>query len=109
MIEIHGPPAIHVMADLAGHREARCAVVHHAVALELALVAEIAVGAQAGINARGGAAVTRLAFDLRVRAQKRKPVLVRPERLDGGVPPAHRVALLAVGSELRPVNIGVAS
>lgn len=43
----------------------------------------------------------------RMGAQQRKAVAMLLDCRDGHVPPANRVTLLAVGSELTPVQIGV--
>ena len=48
-----------------------------------------------------------LAFHHRVRPQQRKPVEVLRNRLHRYLPTQHRVALRAVGPELRPVNVRV--
>jgi hypothetical protein len=96
------------VAHFAGGREAGGAVVERPGVIEVPLVAGDAIGAQPGEDRGGRAAMAGFAVHCRVRAQQRKAVEVVPNRLYGNVPAANRMALLAVGAELPPVNVGVA-
>jgi len=58
--------------------------------------------------ARGCALVARIAIQRRMGAQKRETILVLLDLPQGHVPTLHRVALLAPGTELPPVDVGVA-
>lgn len=57
--------------------------------------------------AAGCAFVTGVAIDCRVRARQREAVVVLLDLLDRNLPPADRVALLAIRSQLPSVNVRV--
>ncbi len=55
-----------------------------------------------------GALVAGIAFQRRMSTHQRKAVKVILNRLHRNVPAVHRVALLAIGAELSPVDVSVA-
>lgn len=71
-------------------------------------VARITCGGQSDKLPHGRALVTVRAFGHRMRAHQRKAVRVVLDFLRGYLPALHRVALLAIGAELAPVNVSVA-
>jgi len=75
--------------------------------LPIRQVARRACSRKPNIISDRGVLMTILTFHNRVRAEQRKPVEVLLHRLDGHPPAENRVALLAVGAELRTVNVGV--
>jgi hypothetical protein len=109
VIELRIEPGIHDVALPARCRETRCNVIRVRRAPEILYVAGIALRRETLELARCGALVAGVAIHGRVRAQKRKTILVVLDRLDGDVPPPDGVALFAIRAELAAVNIGVAA
>ncbi len=56
----------------------------------------------------GSAFVTGVAVDGRMSSGQRKTIRMLLDLLDGNLPSADRVALLAIGAQLALVNVGVA-
>ena len=108
MIELRAQPGIpRRVTCLASGREAQLLMVRHRV-LILNFVAGVAVRRQSLELPGCQAFVTRIALNRRVRPDQWKAVLVLLDRVEGNTPAFHRVALIAGGPELPPVNIGVA-
>ena len=70
-------------------------------------VARRAGGRKPEVISHCGIGMALLAFHDGVRAEQRKPVEVLLNRLHRNLPAENRVALCAIGAELRAVNVGV--
>jgi len=102
-------PVVHAVAGLASGRQSRRHVIQRSSRrLEVLLVARGALRVQPGKHAAGSAAMALVADHRCVSPEQGKPVVVVLNRGDLDVPALHRVALLAVGSELAPVEIRMA-
>lgn len=66
------------------------------------------LGTKAVVNPRRRVSMTPVACDGGMGADKREAILVLLHGLDGGLPAPHRVAVLAAGSELASMDVGVA-
>ena len=113
MVKRRAEPRIHPMARLAGGRETRGHVVGYARAhrcgvLEIFRMAGIACRRQPRELADRSLLVAIIALQRGVCAYQRETVKVILNRLNRNSPPVHRMALLAVGPELPPVNVGMA-
>jgi len=101
-------PAVHAVTGLASGRQSRGHVIQRSRGLEVLLVARDALRVQPGKHAAGSATMALFAHHRRVSPEQGKPVVVVLNRGDLDVPALHRVALLAVGAELAPVEIRMA-
>jgi hypothetical protein len=108
MIELRAHPVIRAVTVLAGDREFGCDVIGTACALVIYRMARVTVCRHRLELAIGHTFVARVAIDGRMCPGERKAIVVLLHLLDRNRPPPHRVALLAVGTELAFVNIGVA-
>jgi hypothetical protein len=113
MFERRSKPRVHPVALLAGCRETRFHVVWYARAkicsvLEILRMAGIARRRQPRKLADRRLLMAIIALQRCVRAQQREAVKVVLNCLSGNGPPVHGMALLAVGAELPPVNVGMA-
>jgi len=108
VVETSAAPRIHAMARFASEREPGRLVVHCLCLLVVAEVTRGALGAEAGVDAAGRAAMAGVAVHGCMSAQKREPVRVLANGLDRRAPPSHRVALFTVRAELAAMEIGVA-
>lgn len=108
MIELGAQPRIpRCMTRLAGGREAQLLMVGHGI-LILHLMAGIAIGGQSLELADGQALVAGIALHRRVRTDQGEAVLVLLDGGQGYAPASDRVALLAGGAELPPMDVRVA-
>ena len=71
-------------------------------------MAGIALGRHCLKLAASGSFVARVAVHGRVRSGKREAIVVMLDLVHRYLPASHRVALLAVGSQLPAVNVGMA-
>jgi len=71
-------------------------------------MAAIAIGRHGGEFAQRAILVACVAIHRRMRSQQREPVVMLLDLLDLDVPALHRVAFLAICSELPLMNVGVA-
>ena len=108
VVEAGARPGVDVVATLAGDWQLRRHVVQRHGALIVLKVAGHALRAQSGIDSGGRSMVAIVAHHRGVGANQRKPVAMLLNRRNGYLPTADRVATLAVGSELPPMQIGVA-
>ena len=107
VIERGAKPVIHGVAGLAVGGQVQRPVIEHR-SLEILGVARNARRGQTLELPAGRALVAGVALQHGVRAYQRKPIVVIADGLDVDLPSLHRVALLAVGSELAAVDVGVA-
>lgn len=107
MIESCALPAIHAVTVLAGHRQVSGQVIQRRGSLIVLQVASDALRAEARIDAGGSSFVAVIAGSHHMRSQQREPIGVLLDRRNGHLPAANRVAFLAIGPELTPVQIGV--
>ena len=96
------------MAGVAGCRQLGCHVVERRGPLIISQMAGHAFRAEACVNTGCRAEMALVTGSRGMGAQQRKAVVVLLDRRDGDIPTANRMALLAVGAELAPVQIGVA-
>jgi hypothetical protein len=113
MVKRGAEPRIHPMACLAGGRETRGHVVGYARAhrcgeLEIFRMAGIACRRQPRKLADRCLLVAVIALQRGMSAHQREAVKVILNCLNRNSPPVHGMALLAVGPELPPVNVGMA-
>jgi len=108
MIEFRVEPAVGAVALFACDGELSRHMIGIDGALEVRGMAGITIRGHGLELAVGSAFVAGIAIDGGVRSSQRKAVIMLLHLLDGDVPSAHGVALLAVGAELAFVNIGVA-
>lgn len=106
VIELGAMPRIHRVAALAGYGKSCRAMIENGCR-ELLRVAGVAVRAQTRELPGCGADVAVLALCRRVRANKRKAVLMVLDRLHVHLPALHRVAALAVGTHLAAMEVSV--
>jgi hypothetical protein len=92
---------------LAGDRQLRHHVVQWRGTLIILEVAGDALRTESGIDSSCRSMVAIVAHHGGVGAYERKPVAVLLNRRNGDLPTADRVAALALGSELPPVQIGM--
>jgi hypothetical protein len=107
VIEFGSLPAIRSMTGLALHRELRGNVVRILRLLVIAQVTAHAFRAQADEHARGGSAMAGIAGYGRVGAKQRESVQVVFHRIRGDPPASDGMAVLARGSELAAMDVGV--
>lgn len=108
VVELGALPGVHRMAGLAGGRKLQSGMTRRLSLLKIPNVASYAVGRQSSEAAGRRTLVARLARYYRVAAYQREPVLVALDGLQVHLPAHHRVTLIAVGSKLTAVHIGVA-
>ena len=96
------------MAGIAGYGELGGDVVRIRGCVEVGLMARETLDRHRLKLAIGGVFVAGVAIHRRVSPGKREAVVVILDLLHRHIPSAHRVALFAVGSQLPPVNIGMA-
>jgi len=107
VVEAGAGPDVNVVTALAGDRQLRRHVVQWRGTLIVLEVAGDALRAESGIDSGRRSMVAIVAHHGGVGADERKPVAVLLNRRNGYLPTADRVATLALGSELPPVQIGV--
>lgn len=107
MVELCPAPRIHAMARLAVGRKLCRRVIQDPRGLVISQMARDTVGPQAGKLPDRRALVAGLAVYGGVRSDQGKPVLVARHGLHRDTPAPDRVALLALCSELPPVNVRV--
>lgn len=108
MIKLGAQPRVDRVALLALRRKAGGHVIRFGRLLICALMAGVALDRQSLELANRLALVTIGAIQSSVPAYQRKPVVVLLHSLQQDVPTLHCVALLAVGSHLATMNVGVA-
>ena len=107
MIETGALPLIHSMAAFALGGKFRRHVVRRLRLLIVAQVATHALRAQPDEHACGGAAMARIAGDGRMSAKQWESVQVVLDGIYSNPPPANRMTILAGGSELAAMDVGV--
>lgn len=107
MVELRVEPAVHGVARLAGCWEARRGMVQHRC-FEVCLMAGVARRCQARKLPGRSVLVTVVALQQCMRAHQWEPILMIANLLERCLPALHRMATLAVGSELPAMNVGVA-
>jgi len=108
VVEVGVEPGVGSVAKGASCREPICDVARIGGSLEVGDVARVALGRHRLKLAAGGAFVTRVAIDGRVRPGQREAVVVLLDLLHIHLPALDRMALFAIGSELAPVDVSVA-
>lgn len=101
-------PVVCAVATVTRGREFGGDVIRICRACVLCRVAGIALGRHRLELAVGHTLVAGVAIHRSMGPGQREPVVVLLNLLDRDLPPAHGMALLAVGPQLTPVNIGVA-
>lgn len=108
VVELRIQPVIHPVTSVAGSREAGGDVIRVRRCLEIRSVAGI-TGCGHGMElAVGRSFVARIAVHCRMCSSQREAVVVLLDLLHRDLPAPHRVALLAVGPQLAPVDVSVA-
>ena len=107
VIEAQRSPVVHTVALRATQRDSRRLVVEGLGLPVVLQVAGDAIRAQTRVLCAGCVPVTGFALRGRVRAQQRKPVLMRSDLLDRALPALHRMALFALGAEFAAMDVGV--
>lgn len=108
VIEFRSEPGIHAVALLAGSGKARGSVIGIRGLLELRRVTAEAIGGEPLELPHGRILVAAVALQQRVRPHQRKAVEMLLDVLHGNPPAPYVVAVLATGSELPAMDIGVA-
>ena len=108
VIELRVQPVIGAVAGVAGYGELGGYVVGIGGSAVVGLMAGVALDRHRLKLAVGGIFVAGVAIHRGVSSGEREAVVVILDLLHRNIPSPHRVALLAVGSQLPPVNIGVA-
>ena len=108
VIERRAQPAISAVASVAGGRKLGAHVIWVRSGRVVLGVAGIALDGHGLELAIGRTLVAGIAVHRSVRARQRESVIVLLNLLHRHLPAEHRMALLAVGSQLPPVNVGVA-
>ena len=108
VIELRPLPAIHAVALFAAGRDLAGSVVWRRGLLIILGVTGIALGRKSLKLARCRALMAGSTIQCGVRSHQGKPVLMLFDLLQRNHPSFHRMALLAVGSELAFVNVGMA-
>ena len=108
VIEPGAHPRIHSMTVLACHRESRARVNRRLCSLKIPCMAGSAGRAQAHILPDRFSLVTALAIKSAMGPHQRESVLVPIDGLQGHIPAAQRVTLVAFCTELTAMNIGMA-
>ena len=108
MIKARIQPRFSSVASRAVAREPGLNMVRVAGGLEFLRVARVALCRHCLEAACGCAFVAGIAINSRMRSRQRKAVVVLLYLLDRDLPSAHRVALLAIGTELALVDVGMA-
>ena len=107
MIKVHAEPVVHLVALLAGSREACGQMTRPRSSLIVLGVAGIALRRHRAEVAERSILVAGITIHRGVRAYQRKPVLVLLDLLDRNLPTSYGVALFTTGPKLPLVNIGV--
>jgi hypothetical protein len=105
MIKVRIQPVVRGVAGLAGGRKLAGRMVWIGRSGEIRGVTVIALRRHRLKLAVGGAFVARIAIDRRMRSGQRESVIVLLDLLDRNLPTADRMALLAIRSQLPPMNI----
>lgn len=110
MIELGAHPVVHGVARFAsdGHVQGNVIDAEGFRVDEISLMAGVALSGEALELADRGPLVAGIAIYRGVGADQGEPVQVLVDLLNGNVPPANAVALLAVGTHLALMNVGVA-
>ena len=107
VIEARVLPDVHVVAVFASLGQLGCHMVQGGRGLIIPKVAVDALRADPREDPRRGALMATFAGNRRMRAEKRKPVIVVLDGRDRHVPAPHSVTILATRSELPPVQVRV--
>ena len=107
VIELRIQPVVGAVASLTSHRELARHVIRIRGAQEVGLMAGVALRRHRLEVAICPTLVTGIAVDGGVRSGEREPIIVVLNLLHCDCPAAHGVALLAIRSQLPPVDIGV--
>jgi hypothetical protein len=107
VIEPGAGPHVHAVAVLAGERQLGRDMVEGRGGLVILEVAGDAFRAQPGIDSGRRSTMALVANRHCVRADQGKSVIMVANCRNRHVPPADRVAVLAIGSELAAVQVGV--
>lgn len=107
VIERRAEPGVHGVALLASRRQSRRAVIQDGRLQKGLGVAGDALCRETLELAGRCALVAGVTGNRRVCADQGESILVIAHRLQGDLPPLHRVALLALRAELAAVNVGV--
>lgn len=105
MIKVRVQPVVGGMAGLAGGRKLSGRMIRIGSFCEIRGVTGIALRRHRLELAVGRAFVARVTIDGRMRSGQREAVIVLLDLLDRNLPPADCMALLAIRSQLSPVNI----
>ena len=108
VIEIGIQPGIGAVTSRAGCGESTRSMIRIIGRFEVRRVTRVALRRHRLELATGCTFVTRIAIYGRMRAGEREAVVMLLHLLYGNLPSTHRVALLAIGSELPLVNVGMA-
>ena len=108
VIEIRIEPVVGSVAVVAGYGELGLNVTRIARGLKIRSVTRVTLSRHRLELAIGRTLVARIAVDRGVGSRERKAVIMLLHLLHRDLPSSNRVTLLAVGSQLPPVNIGVA-
>ena len=108
VIEFRVQPIVGPMAGIAGGRELGRDVIRICCRCEICLMAGIASRRHRLEFAARRSLMTGIAIYRRVRSRQREPVVMLLDLLNGNLPAAHRMALLAICSQLPLVNVGMA-
>jgi hypothetical protein len=108
MVEFRVQPVVRAVAGIASHGKLARRVIRVVGVQIIGLVARIAVGRHGLELAGGPVLVAGIAVNRGMRSGEGKPIIVILDLLDRDLPSPDRVALLAIGPQLAPVDIGVA-
>ena len=108
VIEPSPLPHVHAVTALTGGGKTRRHMVQRGRCLIIPQVAGHALRAQPGINTSRGAVMTVVAGRGGMRANEREAVVMIANGGNLHIPPANAMALLAIGSELAAMQIGMA-
>lgn len=108
MVESGTLPTVHTMTLFTCGREMQSDVIGSGGGLIVLAVTTVALGRQAQKLSGSSAFVTRITLQCSVGANERKPILVILDRLRRNLPCSYAVTLLAAGSELAAMDVGVA-
>ncbi len=108
VVKTRAKPTVHVVTCLAGCRESCAQVIGELRLSERLGMTRNAIRGKSLELARGRVLVTVVAGQGGVRSNERKAVFMCPEGTKAFLPASHRMAPLAVRSELPPVDVRVA-
>ena len=108
VVEPRALPPVHSVARVARDRQVGCRMIQRLGGLIILEMARRALGAQSRENAAGRSLVAVFACRRSVSAEQRKTVAVLADGRDRDLPALDGVAILAVGSELAAMQVGMA-